>query len=179
MSELHSILLVDDDATFRTRLAKALGDRNLLVLTAESVAAAEKLLTIDSVDGIVLDLNMPGESGLELIPTAKELQPSVKIVVLTGYGSIATALEAVRRGAFNYLTKPADADQIVAAFLRESLAPIAEEDAKPSVPSLPQVEWEHLQRVLTDCGGNISKAAKLLGMHRRSLQRKLAKLPSR
>ena len=95
--------------------------------------------------------------------------------MLTGYGSIATALEAMRCGANHYLTKPVDADQILAAY--EGHLPSSE--AAASVPSLARVEWEHIQRVLTDCGGNVSQAAKLLGIHRRSLQRKLSKYPPR
>jgi two-component system response regulator RegA len=99
------------------------------------------------------------------------LDPGTVVVVLTGYGSIATAVESIKLGAASYLTKPADADQIVAAF--GGIQPA--EDAE--VPSLARVEWEHIQRVLTDCGGNVSKAARLLGIHRRSLQRKLSKNP--
>ena len=98
--------------------------------------------------------------------------PGIQIVVLTGYGSIPTAVEAVRRGAINYLTKPLDADQILAAFDKES-----EPASVDGIPSLARVEWEHIQRILHDCDGNISLAARKLGLHRRSLQRKLSKLP--
>jgi two-component system response regulator RegA len=103
----------------------------------------------------------------------------MQIVVLTGYGSIATALEATRRGAVDYLTKPADADQILAAFEKSGQRPEAKNNAADagSAPSLARVEWEHIQRILTDCGGNISRAARVLGIHRRSLQRKLSKYP--
>jgi two-component system response regulator RegA len=102
----------------------------------------------------------------------KALDPATVIVVLTGYGSIATAVESVKLGAACYLTKPADADQIVAAFTGVQLGPAAE------VPSLARVEWEHINRVLTDCGNNVSQAARILGIHRRSLQRKLTKYPA-
>jgi two-component system response regulator RegA len=118
---------------------------------------------------------MPGGSGLDLVTRFIEADPATKIVVLTGYGSIATAVEAVRRGAAHYLTKPADADQILAALTGGS-ATAATVPAK--LMSLDQVEWEHINRVLLDCQGNISEAARVLGLHRRSLQRKLAKYPS-
>ena len=123
---------------------------------------------------IVLDLKMPGKDGLTVLRELLAADGNLRVVVLTGYGSIASALEAVRLGAIDYLTKPADADQILAAFAQpgRSLA-----GAEMAPPSLDRVEWEHIQRVLTECGGNISKAARLLGLHRRSLQRKLEKLP--
>jgi two-component system response regulator RegA len=124
----------------------------------------------------VVDLRLPGRSGLDVVRTLKALRPGVAIVVLTGYGSIATAIESLRLGAVHYLSKPLDVDQIVAAFgtgpITNEIAPVTE------VPSLARVEWEHIQRVLTDCGGNISRAARLLGLHRRSLQRKLGKFPT-
>jgi two-component system response regulator RegA len=124
---------------------------------------------------------MPGKSGLEVVRELHRIDPATKIVVLTGYGSIATALEAVRLGATHYLTKPADVDGVIASFDRGDTetaveAPAAEGGA-PETPSLARVEWEHIQRVLTDCGGNITKAAEKLGIHRRSLQRKLSKFP--
>jgi len=135
----------------------------------EAIAAARA----ESPELALVDLRLPGRSGLELVKALKELDETTNVVVLTGYGSIATALESVRVGATNYLTKPADADQILAAF--DGPAPSA---AAPSgVPSLARVEWEHIQRVLADCDGNISQAARLLGIHRRSLQRKLSKHP--
>jgi two-component system response regulator RegA len=124
---------------------------------------------------------MPGKSGLEVVRELHRIDPATKIVVLTGYGSIATALEAVRLGATHYLTKPADVDEVIASFDRgeagsKSEGAIAESKA-PKTPSLARVEWEHIQRVLVDCDGNITKAAERLGIHRRSLQRKLAKFP--
>ena len=126
----------------------------------------------------LVDLRMPGASGLSLVRTLLEIDPHTRVVVLTGYGSIATALEAVRLGAVHYLQKPADVDEILAAFHRDELPP-SESPAPPThVPSLARAEWEHIQRVLTDCGGNVSQAARLLGVHRRSLQRKLSKYPA-
>ena len=116
---------------------------------------------------------MPGKSGLELVKALLEMDPHTKIVVLTGYGSIATAIGAVRLGATHYLSKPADADDIVAAFARGDAPPLAPTDVDYQAPSLARAEWEHINRVLSDCGGNISEAARRLGIHRRSLQRKL------
>jgi len=101
------------------------------------------------------------------------------VVVLTGYGSIATALEAVRRGALHYLQKPVDADELLAAFARGGPLPAEEVPAEPAAPSLARAEWEHIQRVLADAGGNVSEAARRLGLHRKSLQRKLQKHPPR
>jgi two-component system response regulator RegA len=118
---------------------------------------------------------------LEVVRELHRIDTATKIVVLTGYGSIATALEAVRLGATHYLTKPADVDEVIASFERgtepdDADASTAQGEA-PETPSLARVEWEHIQRVLTDCGGNITKAAEKLGIHRRSLQRKLSKFP--
>jgi two-component system response regulator RegA len=122
---------------------------------------------------------MPGGSGLELVSDLLAINSEMEIVVLTGYGSIATAVEATRRGAVDYLTKPADADQILAAFEKSGKKSAAKNVSAgmATVPSLGRVEWEHIQRILTDCGGNISQAARVLGIHRRSLQRKLSKYP--
>lgn len=167
------ILIVDDDTTFRLRLARALSDRGLEVFDASGGAEALKLAQQHRPQWVLLDLRMPDEGGMELIQPLIQFEPQVRIVVLTGYGSIATAVEALRRGAVNYLTKPADAQQILAAFTQ----PAGAVDSAAPAPSLARVEWEHIQRVLTDCGGNISATARRLGIHRRSLQRKLAKLP--
>ena len=122
----------------------------------------------------IVDMRMPGMSGLDLIDELARIDPDIDIIVLTGYGSIATAVEAVHRGARDYLTKPVDTDQILQAFEKDPDAGNATPD---STPSLARVEWEHIQRILTDCGNNISQAARKLGIHRRSLQRKLGKLP--
>jgi len=116
---------------------------------------------------------MPDQSGLDLLRELRALDPSTRILILTGYGSIATAVEATRIGAVGYLPKPADADEILAAFAGGGGAA----DARIETPSLARTEWEHIQRVLGDCGGNVSEAARRLGIHRRSLQRKLQKYP--
>ncbi|HTA93148.1 MAG TPA: helix-turn-helix domain-containing protein, partial [Polyangiaceae bacterium] len=119
---------------------------------------------------------MPGASGIDLVRELCAIDPATVVVMLTGYGSIATAVEAIRAVAVHYLSKPVDIDQILAAFAGQTAATKASE---VEVPSLARVEWEHIQRVLADCEGNISRAARLLGLHRRSLQRKLSKDPVR
>lgn len=180
---LPSILLVDDDEILRERLARAFRDRGFEARTARDYEAAMVAARQDPPELAVVDLRMPGRSGLELVRDLVALEASVRILVLTGYGSIATALEAVRRGATHYLTKPADVDTILDAFTKgdgptlETTASAAPGESKEGTPSLARVEWEHIQRVLTDCDGNISEAARRLGIHRRSLQRKLAKYP--
>jgi len=171
------LLLVDDDVVYCQVLARALRKHGFEVRVAHDVPAALALLEKFSPEYAVIDLKMPGPSGLVLVSRLRELDERACIVVLTGYASIATAVEAVKLGATHYLTKPADVDEIVAAFRRregESSMPLAE---RPM--SVNRVEWEHLQKVLMDCGGNISAAARILGMHRRTLQRKLQKRPVR
>lgn len=174
-SSPHSVLVVDDDDVFRGRLIRAFADRGYEVRGAPDALVAMELAREDSPEYAVVDLRMPGPSGLELVSELLRVDPTTQIVVLTGYGSIATALDAVKRGAVHYLAKPADLDEILAALERRPGQ--ADEAASAAVPSLARVEWEHINRVLTDCGGNISQAARLLGLHRRSLQRKLAKYP--
>lgn len=169
----EAILVVDDDDTFRGRLAAALTARGYNVREASSAAQALVVAAEFDPELAIVDLRMPGDSGLDLIPRLKEVCAGIRIVVLTGYGSIATAVTAVQNGAAQYLTKPADVDSILRA-----LAGIQNDSSKVVTPSLEQVEWEHIQRVLHDCGGNITWAAKSLGIHRRSLQRKLAQSPS-
>jgi len=179
-TEAVSILLVDDDDTFRERLARAFVQRGYDVRQAASPVDARSLAASESPELALVDLRMPGGSGLELVRDLIEIDPSTNVVVLTGYGSIATALDAVRLGATHYLSKPADVDEILAAFARKEQPPGAVPLAIPdAVPSLARIEWEHIQRVLNDCGGNVSHAARLLGVHRRSLQRKLGKYPVR
>ena len=177
-----SILLVDDDERFRSRMARAFSDRGYETQEADGYDSALAIASTESTEYAVVDLRMPGKSGLEVVRELHGIDASTKIVVLTGYGSIATALEAVRLGATHYLTKPADVDEVIASFDREAVSPnpgAASPPEEPTpTPSLARVEWEHIQRVLTDCGGNITKAAERLGIHRRSLQRKLAKFPT-
>jgi len=127
----------------------------------------------------VVDLRMPDGSGLELLKALKEIDPATQVVMLTGYGSISTAVQAVRLGASHYVPKPADADDILAAFekAQQPAAPPTPGTIDFQPPTLARAEWEHINRVLGDCGGNISEAARRLGIHRRSLQRKLQKHP--
>jgi len=175
-----SLLLVDDDEVLRERLARALRERGYDVTTAADYDGAMRAASQDSPELAVVDLRMPGRSGLELVRDLRTLDPATRIVVLTGYGSIATAVEAIRLGASHYLAKPADADDVLAAFARGAAPPLAAATTIPAEPpSLARAEWEHINRVLTDCGGNVSEAARRLGLHRRSLQRKLQKYPPR
>ena len=178
-----SVLLVDDDERLRSRMARAFEERGYEVQQAGGYDASVAIATDESTELAVVDLRMPGKSGLEVVRELHRIDPATKIVVLTGYGSIATALEAMRLGATHYLTKPADVDEVIASFDRDNSEtgeePSITEGEAPETPSLARVEWEHIQRVLTDCDGNITKAAERLGIHRRSLQRKLAKYPTR
>jgi len=175
-----SILVVDDDEVFRERLVRALGQRGYDVRAADGPEPARALATDDSPELALVDLRMPGGSGLELVRDLKAIDPATKVVVLTGYGSIATATEAMRLGATHYLPKPATVDEILAAFARDEQPPLTAIDGDPATtPSLARTEWEHINRVLSDTGGNVSEAARRLGIHRRSLQRKLQKYPPR
>jgi two-component system response regulator RegA len=171
-----SVLVVDDDEVFRQRLARALAERGLEVRTASDFLTALAAAGSDPPELAVVDLRMPGRSGLELVQELRKLDPATRILVLTGYGSIATAVEAMKLGAIHYLPKPADADEILAA-LGGTEAGAPGQPPAVSTPTLARAEWEHINRVLGDCQGNISEAARRLGLHRRSLQRKLAKYP--
>lgn len=172
-----SLLLVDDDETFCRVLKKALVRRGYAVSVAHDVESALMLAEASPPEFAVVDLKMPGASGLALVKRLKELDEETRIVMLTGFASIATAVEAVKLGATHYLAKPADADQILAAMARD------EGDAETPVTSSPlsvdRLEWEHIQRVLNEHQGNISATARALNMHRRTLQRKLGKRPVR
>ena len=170
-----SLLLVDDDATFRAVLARALEKRGYTVSAADSVEAALPLARANPPEYAVIDLKMGGASGLVLVQTLHELDPATRIVMLTGYASIVTAVEAIKLGATQYLSKPANADEIVAAFGHCANAAVQPE-AQPA--TVERLEWEHIQRVLRENGDNISATARLLNMHRRTLQRKLAKRPA-
>lgn len=166
------ILLVDDDAVFRERMARALRRRHYHVTTASDTQEAVDAISCDQFDFGLFDLRMPGESGLALISPFLKHFPSAKVVVLTGFGSIASAMEAVRCGAADYLTKPVDADQIDLVLQGR---PTSTGDVRP--PSLARLEWEHIQRILHQTNHNISETARLLSMDRRTLQRKLSKNP--
>ncbi len=170
----QSILLVDDDDVFRGRLATALLKLGMEVAQANSASNALELAQANPPDLALVDLRMPGESGLTLVGDLLKVRPSTRIVVLTGYGSIATAVEAMRLGATHYLAKPADVNEILSAFAE---TPAEHDGQAPSAPTPARTEWEHINRVLADCDGNISEAARRLGLHRRSLQRKLQKYP--
>jgi len=172
-----TILLVDDEELFRERLARAFSQRGFKVFTAGNFDEAMRVIDKEKPAMGVIDLKMPGKSGLELIAAAREINPDMQMVVLTGYGSIATATEAVRLGALYYLPKPADVDDILSAFARNPELNLEVDQDEFSAPSLARAEWEHINRVLTDCDGNISLAAKKLDLHRRTLQRKLQKYP--
>lgn len=174
--ETASLLLVDDDETFCKVLSAALENRGFCVCVAHSVEQAIPLAKANPPEFAVIDLKMGGAPGLVLVKALHELDPNTRIVVLTGYASIATAVEAIKLGATQYLAKPANADEIVAAFghVADSDAPIK---AQPT--QIENLEWEHIQRVLHEHGDNISATARALNMHRRTLQRKLAKPPVR
>lgn len=172
-----SVLVVDDDEALRERLVRAFAHRGFDARGAGDGAEAVRLARGESPELAVVDLRMPDVSGLELVRELHEIDPATRVVVLTGYGSIANALEAVRLGATHYLTKPADVDDLLAAFARADAGETERAPIEHAVPSLARMEWEHIQRVLADAGGNVSRAARLLGIHRRSLQRKLAKAP--
>lgn len=171
----QSLLVVDDDERFRDRLSRALAKRGYDVRSVSSGAEAVEAATRESPELALVDLRLPGEWGLHIVRRLLLLDPGTRVVVLTAYGSIATAIEAVRLGACSYLQKPASVEEIERAFEgRPGGEPL---EAPAKVPSLAAAEWEHINRVLTECDGNIQRAARLLGLHRRTLQRKLAKFP--
>lgn len=169
-----SLLLVDDDAVFCSVLARALKRRGYSVTVAHSVEEAIPLAQDNPPECAVVDLKMGGASGLVLVEKLHELDPATRIVVLTGHASIVTAVQAIKLGATQYLSKPANADEIVAAFGHVASADLP---LNPQPPTVERLEWEHIQRVLQDCEGNVSATARALNMHRRTLQRKLAKRP--
>ncbi len=171
-----SILLVDDSIVLRDRLAMAFQERGFSVSVAGDYDEALSTFSKAPTDLAVLDLRMPGKPGLTLLQELKKIAPSTKFLILSGFGSIATAIDAIRMGATNFLPKPADADDILNAFARgDAEVDVPEAEEEIPVPTLAQAEWEHIHRILADCGGNISEAARRLGIHRRSLQRKLRK----
>lgn len=173
------LLLVEDDAIFAGVMARALTRRGFEVHIASDAATARTTVHLTRPAYAVVDLKLGADSGLALIPELLAVEPTMRIVLLTGYASIATAVEAVKRGACDYLAKPVDADTLVRSLLEPDQG--YEGDPGATVPEtplpLPRLEWEHIQHVLRECDGNISAAARRLGMHRRTLQRKLAKHP--
>lgn len=175
--DAEKILVIDDDPAFNRVLGRALKNRGFEVVSAQSAQEAAALIPATRAARAVLDLNIDGTSGLTLIAPLLAANPDCRIVVLTGYASIATAVEAIKLGATHYLAKPTDVEAILAAF--EATAP-QPEVAPPSQPlSVDRLEWEHIQRVLKEHDGNISSTARALKMHRRTLQRKLMKKPVR
>jgi two-component system, response regulator RegA len=172
LPEDKTLLIVDDDRPFRERLARAMQTRGFDVLMAESVQEGISIVKQRPPAFAVVDLKLEDGNGLDVVETLHETRPNARVVVLTGYGNIATAVAAVKFGALDYMPKPADADDIMGALL-------APAGAKPNPPENPmsadRVRWEHIQRVYELCGHNVSETARRLNMHRRTLQRILAK----
>lgn len=175
--DIPHALIVDDDEVFRNRLCRAFAQRNWEAIAAANGEEALAFASERSLDLVLVDLRMPGMDGLDVVEKLRAADSSMTLIVLTGYGSIPTTISAMKRGADYYLSKPADADQILAAYERLQTPSDETPNAPTLAPSLARVEWEHMQRVITDCDGNISQAARALGIHRRSLQRKLSKNP--
>lgn len=172
----NSLLIVDDDAPLRNRLARAMEDRGFAVVTAASVAEGIATARSRPPSHAVVDLKLVDGNGLEVVEALREARKDMRIVMLTGYGNIATAVAAVKAGAVDYLAKPADADAITAALL-ETERPLPPPPEDPM--SADRVRWEHIQRVYEQCGRNVSETARRLKMHRRTLQRILAKYAPR
>jgi two-component system, response regulator RegA len=168
----RSLLIVEDDKSFLQRLARAMEDRGFIVTTAESVADGLAQLETISPAFAVVDMRLEDGTGLDVISALKRRRPDARAIILTGYGNIATAVNAVKLGAVDYLSKPVDADDVVAALL-------ALDGRKAEPPQNPmsadRVRWEHIQRIYELCGRNVSETARRLNMHRRTLQRILAK----
>ncbi|AWC21098.1 ActR/PrrA/RegA family redox response regulator transcription factor [Aminobacter sp. P9b] len=170
--EDHSLLLVDDDKPFLTRLARAMESRGFTVDTAESVEEAVAKVRANPPAYAVVDMRLGDGNGLDVVSAIRERREDTRTVILTGYGNIATAVTAVKLGAIDYLSKPADADDVYAALTNAS----GERAAPPENPmSADRVRWEHIQRVYEMCERNVSETARRLNMHRRTLQRILAK----
>ncbi|MHB0775559.1 response regulator transcription factor [Halomonas sp. WWR20] len=177
MTSSERLLIIDDDEQFCFVMARAMRRRGFDVVTAQTAAEALQLAQQMPPTLATLDLKLEETSGLKLLPELLDLAPDCRVVVLTGYSSIATAVEAIKLGAVNYLCKPADADEILMALNREVGDPDINISETP--PSINRVTWEHIQKVLQEHDGNISATARALGMHRRTLQRKLQKRPVR
>ncbi|MFN6137668.1 MAG: response regulator transcription factor [Planctomycetota bacterium] len=173
---VSSIMLVDDSVILRDRLAEAFEERGFRVVVASHGVDAGPQFKHAPTELAVCERRMPVRPGLTLIQDLKEISPEVRVLILSGFGSIATAIDAIKLGAVNFLPKPADVDDILNAFKRGGTeVEVPETDEEIPVPTLAQAEWEHIHRVLADCNNNISEAARRLGIHRRSLQRKLRK----
>jgi len=173
------ILIIDDDEVFSRVMARSLSRHGLSCETAANAADALHQCQRQQPEACLLDLKLGDDNGLDLIQALLQQQPDLRIILLTGYASIATAVEAIKRGAQNYLPKPVTAKDVLQVL---DDAPVTQQQAptdEPEPPSLQRLEWEHIQRLLAENEGNISATARALGMHRRTLQRKLAKRPVR
>lgn len=171
----NNILVVDDDEAFCQVMQRALTRRGFHVETRVNIAGAECAVNERNFQKALVDLKIAQESGLALIRSLKTINPPIEIIMLTGYSSVSTAVEAIKLGALNYFSKPIDIDEVLNAFSNNNLK--TDQPALISTPTLDRVEWEHIQKILNDHKGNISATARVLGMHRRTLQRKLRKRP--
>jgi two-component system, response regulator RegA len=169
-------LLVDDDALYLQTLQRSLQKRGLAASIAMNVTDALQVANTQTLDFALIDLRLGAESGLELIEPLRRCQPRIRIVLLTGYASVATAVEAIKRGADNYLLKPTTVEMILRTLAAQT-TDASPPEPQPTMTPLSRLEWEHIHQALAETNGNVSAAARLLGMHRRSLQRKLAKRP--
>ncbi len=180
LNAAKTVLVIDDDPTFNSVLCRALVRRGYTVSGALNATDALAQAEQTHPELIVLDLNLAGDSGLALLQPLQRSCPHSRIVVLTGYASIATAVEAIKLGATHYLAKPVEVDELLAAFRSHTSPPTGQHAAPPVEPlTVERMEWEHIQRVMLEHGGNISATARALKMHRRTLQRKLAKHPAK
>ncbi len=174
---MSNLLIVDDDIAFCEVLKRTMDRRGYSAVFALDSAQALEIARQENPSHAIVDLRIGEESGLSLVRELVTLLPDIRIVMLTGYASIATAVEAIKLGATHYLTKPADPEEIIASFEKETGDHSVTPAAKPL--SVQRLEWEHIQKVLQEHDGNISAAARAMGMHRRTLQRKLQKRPVR
>jgi len=172
---MHTGLLVDDDVVYLRTLKRSLERRGFTIATAADRAEAIAQAQAAPHEFVLVDLKLGAESGLDLIEPLRAALPDAMIVLVTGYSSVATAVEAIKRGADDYLPKPVSVDTILRVL---SGAPAPDEDVEPAMTPFSRIEWEHIQQAMQETDGNVSAAARLLGMHRRTLQRKLVKRPS-
>lgn len=170
------VLVVDDDEVFARVLAESLQNKGYAVEVVTRFDDVVGVVAETAIDAVLLDLMLGEQSSLPLIPEILAVRPDTRITVVTGFASIATTVQALKLGAVNYLAKPVGVRDVIAALEADAAEPFVEPDSVPTMP-LRRVEWEHIQRVLAEHDGNVSAAARSLGIHRRSLQRKLAKRP--
>lgn len=177
MNTSNQLLLVDDDTAFLNLLSRILSKNSFMVTSAPNLEEAQAKINSHTFTHAVLDLNLKGESGLELLEKLKSQQPNCHVILLTGYASIATSVAAMKLGAADYLCKPAKPEDIISALSSQKTSPIIDETAINKTLSPKRIEWEHIQKTLMEHDGNISATARALNMHRRTLQRKLQKKP--